>query len=336
MILGETIAVIREWAVTKSEIAKIYFLDNRADTHQPLPDGSVIDLAVELHNVNPTEAQLVLSERRTAWIPELQAVLPCHVDLHWYHPTRPELVGAYADRFYPIYTARPPLSRAQQDTGGSTMTQGWITAVAAVIIMLATVANVVVVRRQLDVMQAGLDATRSSLDQTQRAIATANRQADAAASANQLAQEAVARSRRPWVGVTSTSLGQLLAGKPLDMALEAKNSGQSPAINAVLALRTTIVPAGQVPESPERPCSDCGRYFLLPGGTVQLPVHIDGADMTAALVRQVNNGTAVLWSVGWIDYSDDLGNSHTTQICFRFVPKPSPTLTACSTGNDAN
>lgn len=80
------------------------------------------------------------------------------------------------------------------------------------------------------------------------------------------------------------------------------------------------MPAGQVPESPERPCSDCGRYFLLPGGTVQLPVHIDGADMTAALVRQVNNGTAVLWSVGWIDYSDDSHDADMFPFCAQTLP----------------
>ena len=165
----------------------------------------------------------------------------------------------------------------------------------------------------------------------------ADRSASTAARAVQAQVDASRLDERAWVGVSEMLPPKRQVGEQLIVTAVFRNSGKTPARNAVFAAAAELVLKGQKPHLPEQTLP--ARALIQPDALFHIEFGQYDLKQDATDVLRINNREVEIWVHGRVDYEDIFGTKHWTTLCFQFVPGDKGGIggfAACQTGNDTD
>ncbi|MFZ0274435.1 MAG: hypothetical protein WB524_15125 [Acidobacteriaceae bacterium] len=165
--------------------------------------------------------------------------------------------------------------------------------------------------------------------QTDRIIDADNRMVTALENSNITAQSAFAANitqteiaQRAWVYAVALADGPVQAGKAIDIRVQVKNSGRTPAIDVRTVTGRTVVEASEVPDLSLSPPAYKRSQFVTDGNInpdsmnfsdFVLPVTVEDVD-------RINTMKVRVYVHGRIEYRDVFGAPHWNTFCFFFLP----------------
>lgn len=166
----------------------------------------------------------------------------------------------------------------------------------------------------------------------------AERAANAAAAAANLAKQNMELSERAWVGATHSEKSRLVPNHDATFVITIKNVGRTPAFVTHSSAGRALVPA----KLRFRP--SFALTSLPKGGIASRVVLEPQMEITVkppplrrvpnAEIHAIKQGTLVLYVFGRVRYSDIFGGNHTTRYCVRLMPDLN--FQACSVYNEAD
>jgi len=144
--------------------------------------------------------------------------------------------------------------------------------------------------------------------------------------------------QRAWVAVDEVIPPILKATEPLNVIINFKNTGKTPAKNFLIYARGEFVDKGKKPKLPAERLP--GKGVIPPNGVF----HTTLGDLTKpqvdADVMFLSSGLRVIWLHGKVTYDDVFDRAHWTTYCYVFIPKERTKdfgqggFAPCETGND--
>jgi hypothetical protein len=189
---------------------------------------------------------------------------------------------------------------------------------------------------QLYLLRGELAQVRMLTARIDRISAAVSGLSDAATQANEIANQALVNSSRPWIGVDTVETGPVMAGQPLDIEVRVRNSGRTPSTDMQGLFLVYILPVSRPPSLLRHPCRSCLRSVVLPNGIVTYKLSVRSTVMTADEAQRIKAGTDTMWIVGRLDYNDGDGEPHTTQSCLYYRASAAAGFTTCDEGNSAD
>lgn len=153
------------------------------------------------------------------------------------------------------------------------------------------------------------------------------RSADAAKSAADTAATSLQIDQRAWVGLVKVSFSEstprISAGNPLDINVQFKNLGKTPAYNVVGHANATILP---LTSNMWDHSVNGSRFGLVqPNGDVWTTVspfldfHNQPIPLSKEPIDQLKSGKLVVYVVGWMTYEDLFHNPHWVELCYHLL-----------------
>jgi hypothetical protein len=201
----------------------------------------------------------------------------------------------------------------------------WGVVLGALTLALVAV-TLAVFYRQLRELQVQTDTSRSMANQAvQDSISAENKN-----------MEQLALDRRAWLGATEVR-GILEVGKPLEMTVQFKNSGKTPARHVAIDTCYRSVSTGNqfTFDCPEDKKGG-SKGMLFPGGVFYARVApypgkvVEQADLPALRSRQVT-----MFVFGRVRYDDIFDHPHWTQFCYSLAIAPTG-WAVCTEHNDTD
>lgn len=162
-----------------------------------------------------------------------------------------------------------------------------------------------------------------------KAIKAIEDMAAATATANELTENAMLKTDRPWVG--AESVGWIIPTdlisphpQPSEVSkIEAHiiNWGKSPAFKLRAEFKGSIRAATDAhPEPPTTPLSETPSGVAFPNFKTRYGPFYGWPDLTAEKLAEINSNASFMWIVGRIDYIDRDDNPHFTTVVFWWNP----------------
>ncbi|HEX4113668.1 MAG TPA: hypothetical protein VH020_14140 [Stellaceae bacterium] len=207
--------------------------------------------------------------------------------------------------------------------------------VMAVLIVLLGLIGAALLAWQLNLLQDQTRDLRAAIAQNGKVADAAGRLSDAATQANEIANQSLVNTTRPWIGVDTVEAGTIQAGQSLTIEVRVRNSGRTASTDVQGLFLVYISPIDNPPALLTKQCDSCVRSVLLPNGTVSYKLSVRDNVMSAGEVERIKAGKDTMWIVGRLDYRDGEGELHTTRSCLYYRTGGIPSFTACSDGNSA-
>jgi hypothetical protein len=211
----------------------------------------------------------------------------------------------------------------------------WLAVLSLAILVIGAVAGGLMAW-QLNLLQTQVTALQSSVVQNGQVAGATQRLADAATQANEIANQALVTTTRPWVGVETVEAGPIQSNLPLNIEVRVRNSGRTPSDDVQGLFLVYISPIDAPPALLSDPCTSCVRSVVLPNGVVTYKLSVRENVMTPDEVQRIKEGRDTMWIVGRLDYHDAEGEGHTTRSCLFYRTSGLVAFSACSDGNSAN
>jgi hypothetical protein len=229
----------------------------------------------------------------------------------------------------------PPLGSPPPHPQTLTVRTPWLGTFTVLVAVLGLI-GAALLGWQLYLLKGQMDGLRAAVAQSGKVADAASRLSDTATQANEIANQALAGSTRPWIGVDTVEAGGIQAGQPLAIEVRVRNSGRTPSTDVQGLFLVYISPIDSPPALLTDQCSSCVRSVMLPNGTVSYKLSVRDNVMTADEVRRIKEGKDTMWIVGRLDYHDGEGEMRTTRSCLYYRTSGIASFTACSDGNSAD
>lgn len=185
------------------------------------------------------------------------------------------------------------------------------------VLAFAAVAGLIFTGLQLKVAQGQLEQASIANTKVNDALRVANRQAEAAETANKLNMEALSASDRPWIGVVATSPVAVDPNSNYDITVGIKNYGKTPAIGVRGLHRVEIISVGQ--EYPKIDLiADLPTFSVFPENNLASFLTLDKGKVAESNddIKSAKKAIIVLSS---IEYKDINARSHRSYSCSMLV-----------------
>ena len=216
-----------------------------------------------------------------------------------------------------------------------TVKDPWLARLAIVILILGLI-GAGLLGWQMTLMKSQIDNMQTAIGQSQKSIDSTARLADAATQANEIANQVLAATNRPWIGIDTVDAAAPQPNQPLTLEVRVRNSGRSPSVDLQGLFLVYISPIDSPPALLSEPCTTCVRSVLLPNGVTTYKLSVRDAVMTPDEVGRIRDGKDTMWIVGRLDYRDAEGESHATKSCLFYRTTGIASFSACNEGNFAN
>jgi|SRR5581483_127676 len=166
-------------------------------------------------------------------------------------------------------------------------------------------------------------AARMAQRSAQASEISATAAADAATASHRainLTQEQFKHSARAYVVVENLTLGRMFEGVPLEVSLNFKNAGSTPALEGWVRywFVTTQTPLTGNPPA-QAPVAE-SKLLIGPQSAIRLSGRTEA--ITPGQLRAFEREEQYLYLAGIIDYKDAFTDEHQTLFCFRIMFNP--------------
>jgi hypothetical protein len=141
----------------------------------------------------------------------------------------------------------------------------------------------------------------------QRSIEAAEAMSKEARKANDIAEKSFLFGSRAWVGVVAADPGKFEIGKPLEVLVEIRNTGHSPALQARGRFKGAFLRKGETPGDLATTEIDSTVTVLMPNSSFHYYPFSDQAALTPQTLESIFSGEILIWIVGRVEYKDASG-----------------------------